>query len=292
MKSVKVSCIQINTADITSEENYYQIVSKLVEEAATLGSALVTLPAYTQAILLWEFNDLESYLDQSGKVINSRKQEFLEKHIKIAQSHGVYLLPGSFFSYRNEKIYHTSCIISPKGEIILEQDQTHLSKRERNLGLSRGKILETVKTKIGFLGLCVGNDCYYPEVSRILALKEADVILCPNAIEGEYNRWKQFAGMWQEVQQNQTFGLESCLIGKLWGVTFDGRTTIYAPCEMTKGEKGILNSMSNDETGFILASLNFSDRERVIEHYPILKHLNRRLYRKMFPLLYKERQAD
>lgn len=292
MKSVKASCIQLNTADITSEENYYQTVSRLVEEAASLGSVLVTLPAYTQAILLREFNDLESYLNQDGEIINNRKQEFLEKHIKIAQNHGVYLLPGSFFSFRKEKIYHTSCIISPRGEIILEQDQTHLSKRERDLGLQRGKILETVKTEIGSLGLCVGNDCYYPEVSRILALQEADVILCPNAIEGEYNRWKQFAGMWQEVQQNQTFGLESCLIGELWDVTFDGRTTIYAVCEMTEGEKGILNSMSNDETGFILASLSFDARKRVIEHYPILKHLNRRLYRKMFPLLYKEREAD
>jgi len=292
MKSVKVSCIQLNTADITSEENYYQTVSGLVEEAASLGSVLVTLPAYTQAFLLWEFNDLESYLNQSSEIINNRKQKFLEKHIKIAQNYGVYLLPGSFFSCKNGKIYHSSCMISPEGEVLLEQDQTHLSKRERNLGLQRGKILETVKTGIGGLGLCVGNDCYYPEVSRILTLRGADIILCPNAIEGEYNRWKQFAGMWQEVQQNQIFGMESCLVGELWDVTFDGRTTIYAPCEMTEGEKGILNIKHDGGTGFILASLSFDARERVIEHYPILKHLNRRLYRKMFPLLYKEREAD
>ncbi|MBC7337964.1 MAG: hypothetical protein H5U01_17055, partial [Clostridia bacterium] len=117
----------------------------------------------------------------------------------------------------------------------------------------------------------------------------AQVLLSLQAVRRPYSSWRQLAGIWQEVQQNQTFGVESCLHGRLalpeGDVEFEGRTAIFAPCEMTPGQTGILKE-GPDEAGLVLARLDFAAREEVIRQYPVLGLLNPGLYRRYLPAVY------
>ncbi|MCL5676867.1 MAG: hypothetical protein M1602_03180 [Firmicutes bacterium] len=213
---------------------------------------------------------------------------------ELAREAKVYLAVGA------AEAGNAGFIFSPDGEMLGWQRQTHLLPEDTARGLVAGDELAIFDTEIGCLGLVVGADAWYPEVSRILALQGAEILISLQAVQRPYTQWRQVAGMWQEVQQNQTFGIESCLHGRVTGpsgesfdavdMEFEGRSAIFAPCEMTPGETGVLND-APDADGLVIARLDFAARRRVIEQYSVLGLLNPPLYHRYFPGVYAPRPA-
>ncbi len=83
--------------------------------------------------------------------------------------------------------------------------------------------------------------------------------------------------MWQQVQQNQFFCVESQLQAVLAGKEFCGESFLHGPCEMTEGLTGILakaKSPGNPVEGF----LNNEERQKVIAQNSLLKLLNPAAY--------------
>ncbi len=80
---------------------------------------------------------------------------------------------------RKEEFYYNSLYIFKDGDLIGIQDKIHPTKSERELGIKCGKeikIFEIDGVKISAL-ICA--DILYPELSRIPALKGAEIILNP-----------------------------------------------------------------------------------------------------------------
>jgi len=271
MLEVVACAVQLEPRCCESTADLVSLLDDSVRRAAGAGASLVVLP------------HLADLVDRS----RPRMAEALALTAgDLARDAGVYLalgLPGEG---------NAGLLIGPDGKLIGRQWQTHLLPEERERGLVAGGDLLTFRTEVGRLGMLVGTDAWYPEVSRILALQGAEILLSLQAVRRPYTSWRQIAGIWQEVQQNQTFGVESCLHGHLRSpatgekVEFEGRSAIFAPCEMTPGETGILND-APDGAGLVLARLDFAAREQVIERYPVLGLLNPRLYCRYFPTVYR-----
>ena len=80
---------------------------------------------------------------------------------------------------RRDEHYYNSLYIYKDGELVGYQDKIHPTKSERNLGIKCGReirIFEIDKVKISAL-ICA--DILYPELSRIPALKGAEIVLNP-----------------------------------------------------------------------------------------------------------------
>ncbi|MDI6893468.1 MAG: nitrilase-related carbon-nitrogen hydrolase [Bacillota bacterium] len=223
-----------------------------------------------------------------GEAVGGEADDLVGVAGEVAREAGVYLALGLPDRGR------VGVLLGPDGRVLGGQRQTHVLPEERTVGLVPGDELFVFPTEVGRFGMLVGSDAWYPEVSRILALQGAQVLLSLQAVRRPYVSWRQLAGIWQEVQQNQTLGVESCLHGRLalpcGEVEFEGRTAIFAPCEMTPGETGILND-GPDEEGLVLAHLDFAAREEVIRQYPVLGLLNPRLYRRYLPAVYRSAPA-
>jgi len=69
--------------------------------------------------------------------------------------------------------------------------------------------------------------------------------------------------MWQEVQQNQFFAVESGFSGFLGEQSFWGESVIYAPLEMTEAGDGYLER-SNGQQSLIIAQLDNKKRRKAI----------------------------
>ena len=202
-------------------------------------------------------------------------------------------------------------LAAPDGSVLGRQAQTQVPPHDRAAGQVPGQALEPFSLpppaptglKAGFL---VGPDAWYPEVARILTLKGASLLLAPEAMPAPYNPWFQVAGVWQEVQQNQVFGLEACLVGKGRETsTCAGRSGIFAPCEMTRGETGILGQIGVDETrldpgqwadglsvdgsdrpGLVVADLDFAALQGTVDAYSLWAQQNSDFYHAFFPGVY------
>ncbi len=218
--------------------------------------------------------------------------EFLDFFKELAKKHRVYIVPGTMLTPFGKGVANTAYLISPEGAILGSQQQTHLNRDERGSGFVRGDDLQVFATPLGNLAFAICEDAWYPEVIRILTLKGAQIIIAPIAVPKPYSKWHQVRGMWQNIQQNQVFGIESCLTGFLGGVEFEGRSTIYATCEMTPGDTGVLAQAEvSHMEDVVIADLDFAKLGETIRRFNIFSQFNVPLYKQWFPHVYREYQT-
>jgi predicted amidohydrolase len=125
----------------------------------------------------------------------------------------------------------------------------------------------------------IGEDVRYPQVARILALQGANVLVHVAAMPAPFDEEIWLASLWREVQANQVFGVQACLVGECLGQAYAGRSAILAPVEMTEGGRGILaRSSTTDSSQLVTAELDFGALGRVLDSYNILRYFNDGLY--------------
>lgn len=206
-------------------------------------------------------------------------REYIEQVKELSQGYKIVICPGSYWQKEKGNIYHESSLII-NGEVQLKQRQIYLARWERELGFSRGVKIELREIKDWRLALIISTDVFYPQVSRMIALRGADIVLSPVGFIGENNRALQVSGMWQEVQQNQFFTVESGFNGFLGEQSFWGESMIHAPLAMTRRENGFL-ARSKGQQGLIIAELDNNKRRKAISKFDVLSQLNREFYQQM-----------
>jgi len=233
--------------EIRRPETNLRAARQALEACATEGCRLVLFPAYLGNVLSEEGMEVFVRLrrGEPARATFAACEELLSRWAREA---GVYLVGGSVLVPAGSEAspgYVNLCpAFSPSGEVILRQLQTHADAGERERGLVTGHELGRFSAEELVVGPVVGTDVMVPEVSRIHSLLGATLLVVPNAVPG-YPPWIQLAGLWQEVQQNQVFGAEACLVGELGGLSFRGRTAVFGPCEMTPGKSGFLAGFSS-----------------------------------------------
>ncbi|HDP36438.1 MAG TPA: carbon-nitrogen hydrolase family protein [Candidatus Atribacteria bacterium] len=251
-------------------------IKECLEKAIEKQVDIIVFPGFTGCF----FQQL-SCLDRSVQsLINEAdSREYIEQVKELSWEHKITICPGSYWQKEKSNIYHESSLII-NGEVQLKQRQIYLARWERELGFSRGVKIELKEIKDWKLALIISTDVFYPQVSRMAALRGADIILSPVGFTGEKNRALQVSGMWQEVQQNQFFAVESGFNGFLGEQSFWGESVIYAPLEMTEEGDGYLERSSGQQS-LIIAELDNKKRRKAISKFDVLSQLNREFYQQM-----------
>ena len=89
-------------------------------------------------------------------------------------------------------IYNSSMLIGPDGEIIGTYDKTHPFPLERcDCGgwVTVGNRADVFETAFGTLGMIICYDGDFPELSRLLAVKGAEIIVRPSALLRSFDIW-------------------------------------------------------------------------------------------------------
>ena len=251
-------------------------IKEYLEKAMKEQVDIIVFPGFTGCFfqqLSCPDRSIMSLIDEADS------REYIEQVKELSQGYKIAICPGSYWQKEKNNIYHESCLII-NGEVQLKQRQIYLARWERELGFSRGVKIELKEIKDWKLALIISTDVFYPQVSRMAALKGADIVLSPVGFTGEKNRALQISGMWQEVQQNQFFAVESGFNGFLGEQSFWGESVIYAPLEMTEKEDGYLKR-SSGQRSFIIAELDNKKRRKAISKFDVLSQLNREFYQQM-----------
>ncbi len=284
---VRAAVVQLQAERLAEVGRFYRKMRAVVRQAAQAGAQLIALPAYTGLLALPDEPTGESL----RRAAPGRLPIYLATFSRLAAEFRVHIAAGTLLLPDQQgRLYNTAHLFGPGGELVGRQRQTHLGAQERAWGLASGEELAVFPTPVGRLGFVLGEDVRYPEVSRILALQGANVLVHPVATTAENQA--AWVRLWREVQGNQVFGLEAALVGELWGTAGRGRSTIHAPLEMTAGSTGILaQAQTSDSEEIVLADLDFARLQQVVEGYHIFGQLNYRLYEREFPAAYRRQKT-
>ena len=165
MKPLSIAAIQL---DLATKDNY-DLLEKKSREAVTRFSWIEMLVFSELAVGGSGSKDTSFFLS-----------EYLEKLQELAKELEVWLIPGSFYEKTNNEIYNTTPVINNKGELVTKCRKLY-PFLPYEVGVEAGNDVCVFDFPGGGkVGIHICYDIWFPETSRALALKGAEVILHPS----------------------------------------------------------------------------------------------------------------
>jgi predicted amidohydrolase len=104
----------------------------------------------------------------------------LDRIIGWAQKNNKWIIPGSFYEKEKKKVYNTSLVISPAGEIVARYRKIFPWRPLEEVEAGEDFCIFDIPQK-GRFGLCICYDIWFPELARSLAWMGAEAVFCPTA---------------------------------------------------------------------------------------------------------------
>jgi predicted amidohydrolase len=188
MKEFLAACVQIAITPNDVQANVAKGVTWLRKAVSEYQADLVVFPetvttGYDTALTpqdLWDLVD-----EAPGRITQDIQT--------AAKELGVHVVWPSY--RRGEErgvVYNAAILIGPDGEIIGIYDKTHPAPWERTEGggwATVGKRAEVFETALGRIGMIICYDGDFPELSRLLAVKGAEIIVRASALQRSYDIW-------------------------------------------------------------------------------------------------------
>ncbi|MEX0968676.1 MAG: carbon-nitrogen hydrolase family protein [Bacteroidia bacterium] len=160
----------------------------------------VSVYPWVQMVLLSELCAFGPLLYHAKPFPNEVEDEFRE----LARKNKIWLIPGSMFQNRHERIYNTATVINPEGEIVGRYDKM-FPFYPYEVGVTGGtEFFFFDVPEVGRFGLTICYDMWFPETSRTLAVNGCDVILHPT-LTGTIDRDVELALVQATAATNQCY---------------------------------------------------------------------------------------
>jgi predicted amidohydrolase len=188
MKAFTAACVQIAITPNDVQANVDKGVAWLKKAVDEYQAELVVFPetvttGYETGLspeALWDL------VDEAPGQITRDVQE-------AAKQLGVYVVwPSYRRGAARGEVYNSAILIGPDGAIVGVYDKTHPAPWERRYHggwVMVGQRADVFETALGKIGLIICYDGDFPELSRLLAVKGAEIIVRASALQRSYDIW-------------------------------------------------------------------------------------------------------
>ena len=210
MKEFVAACVQIAITPNDVEANITKGLSWLEKAVQEYEAELVVFPETVttgyetglDAGQLWDLVD-----EAPGRITQAIQAK--------AKELGVYVVwPSYRRAGERGMVYNSAILIGSDGEIAGIYDKTHPAPWERQDGggwVLVGDHADVFKTPLGDIGMIICYDGDFPELSRLLAVKGAEIIIRVSALQRSYDIW--YITNAARAYDNHVYLLASNLIG-------------------------------------------------------------------------------
>jgi len=188
MKEFTAACVQIAITPNKPEENIKKCLAWLNKAVSENEADLIVFPETVTTGF-----DTGLSADELWELVDEAPGRLTADMQKAARELGVHVVwPTYRRAGEKGSILNASILIGPDGEIIGIYDKTHPFPGERKEfgGWTQvGTSAEVYETELGTIGMIICYDGDFPELSRLLAVKGAEIIVRPSALLRSYDIW-------------------------------------------------------------------------------------------------------
>jgi predicted amidohydrolase len=264
-----VAIVQMRSSEDKMEN--LELSVDFIREAAKKKSSMICFPEFQMAyspvsMSAKQLSEKAESVNDGNFIATLRKAA---KANKISIISTIYEKNGSRFDNR---VYDTAVLIDNNGKISSVYRKLHLYDalgiKESDKMMAGNMIEKPVKTSVGNLGLMICYDIRFPEMSRILTVKGANILVSPSAwVQGvmKEEHWQTL--LKARAIENGSYMIAPNQIGNI----FSGRSMAVDPFGV------VLLDMGNRE-GMEVVEIDKSRVQKVRELLPLLKNRRTDVY--------------
>lgn len=275
MKTIKIALCQMEVID--DKKTNIKKAIKMIKDAKLENVDIAILPEM--------FNcpyENEKFIEYSEVLSES---ETLREISQVAKEENIHILAGSIPEKIIEKegltsIYNTSCLFDNKGNLIGSHRKVHLfdidvvgkiSFKESDT-LNAGKDIDVIYTDFGNIGIGICYDIRFIELSRIMALEGANILIFP----GAFNLTTGPAH-WELLFRSRALDNQVFTIGVAPALNKNSSYNSYGHSIIVNPWGEVIVQADYDEC-LIIQDINLEEVEKVRDEIPILKNRRTDLY--------------
>lgn len=188
MKEFTAACVQIAITPNDPAANIQKCLVWLEKAVQEYQADLIVFP---ETVTTGFDTGLSS--EDLWDMVDEIPGKMTEEIQDAARKHGVHLVwPTYRRAGERGRILNSSVLIGPDGKVIGIYDKTHPfpgERKEYGGWTEAGTSAEVYETELGTIGMIICYDGDFPELSRLLAVKGAEVIVRPSALLRSYDIW-------------------------------------------------------------------------------------------------------
>jgi predicted amidohydrolase len=232
-ETLNIALGQIELFDGDIEKNK-KIIEKFIEQNNLSDVDMVCFPELS--LTGYEFDVIKE------KDTNEITKSFFSQ---LSKKYNVAIVAG-ISNYLKGRFYDSAALWDENGKLICIHNKIHLWDQER-LFFETGRDFQVIDYKGWKIGISLCADVGFPEVSRIFALKNAEIIIFPSAWAAPYeDLWTLM--LRARAAENQLYVVGVNRTGK-------GLYSNYCGYSMIVDPSGNINKQFNNEQGMLVDKL-------------------------------------
>jgi predicted amidohydrolase len=268
-EKIKIALAQISCKRGAKTENIRKIEDTVVR-AKKQGAELVVFPELSVTGYV-----LRDQIYELAETIPGQSTNILEK---LAGKTGTYIVFGmpELSDKTQATIYNAAVLVGPDGLIGKYRKMylpTHSVFEEKRY-FRPGYQMPVFETELGKIGLIICYDVFFPEVSRLIRLEGAQLIVCISASPATRRAFFETLTTARAIE-NTVFLAYVNLIGIEDGLQFWGGSRLIGP----NGK--VLVKAKYDEEDLVVGEVNYADIRPIETFVPTLKDLRPELFDKL-----------
>jgi deaminated glutathione amidase len=260
-----VAIVQMQSSE-DKQDNLSRSID-FIGQAAAKGAGLVCFPEFQMA-----FSPGSQSAEQLSKIAERVDGNFVSMLSKAAKENKIGVVATIYEKAKGSRVYDTAVVLSPAGKVSAIYRKLHLYDalgfKESKKLMPGKKITRPAKTKAGSVGLMICYDLRFPELSRLLTVKGADVLVAPSAwVQGEMKEEHWQTMVKARAIENGSYVVAPAQVGNI----YCGRAMVVDPFGVA------LVDMGKSE-GVEVIEIDRSRIKKIRESLPLLKNRRTDIY--------------
>jgi predicted amidohydrolase len=266
----RIALAQITSS--TEKQANLNLAKELIREGKGKGATLVAFPEFLMA-----FSPGSQSPEELAELAESIDGLFIASLRNTAKNHSIHILVTIYEKCDvQNRVYDTALWIDGTGKIAAIYRKLHLYDalgfKESDKFAAGSELMPPIKTDIGPVGIMICYDLRFPELSRLLALKGAEILTAPSGwVQGD-----------KKVEHWQTMVQARALENGCYVIAPDQVGNIYIGHSMVVDPFGRIIVDMGTRQGLAVVDIDLDLVEKVRAKLPLLKNRRADIYEDAF----------
>lgn len=266
-KVVRLGLVQWQMRTYKDFDELMQQVEFFVDAVSGYRSDFALFPEFFNAPLMSEYNHLNEA--QSIRKLAEYTEQIVQRFSELSISYNINIITGSFPELRDGKLLNVGYLCRRDGSIE-SYEKIHVTPDESKVwGMQGGNVLKTFDTDAGRIGVLICYDVEFPELSRMLADENMEILFVPFLTDTQngYSRVRHCAQA--RAIENECYVAIAGSVGNLpkvhnMDVQF-AQSAVLTPCDFAFPSNGVKAEATQNTEMILFADVDLD----------LLKELNK-----------------